>query len=63
MAKENEQFIIEEAFGQLDSILAHMEDSKTGLEESFELYKKGCEILKKCNESIDKVEKELIQIE
>ena len=63
MAVKKEKFVVEEAFEQLDNILKQMEDSKTGLEESFELYKQGCDILKKCNESIEKVEKELIQIE
>ena len=50
---------IEELFASLDEIVEQMEDGETSLETSFELYKKGMEILKECRETIDYVEKEL----
>ncbi|HHT96456.1 MAG TPA: exodeoxyribonuclease VII small subunit [Clostridiales bacterium] len=51
---------IEENFKKLDQIVADLEKPEISLEDSFDLYKTGVELLKECNESIDKVEKEII---
>lgn len=51
---------LEEAFGQLNTILDELEKSDVSLEDSFRLYQEGVKLLKACNDSIDKVEKELI---
>ena len=37
-----------------------LEDENISLEESFTVYQKGMELLKYCNESIDKVEKKVL---
>lgn len=55
-----EQQTLEELFTVLDEIAARMEGSEISLEESFQLYKQGMTILKKCNDTIDMVEKEVL---
>lgn len=54
-----EGFTIQKGFEELDSILNEMGNPELSLEESMELYKKGIGILKECNETLDKTEKEL----
>lgn len=51
---------IEERFVELDKIVKELELGELTLEESFELYKKGMDMIKDCNKDIDKVEKQLI---
>ncbi len=60
---EQEEMTIEEAFEQLDELTQKMESSQTTLEDSFALYQKGMELLKLCNEKIDRVEKKMLQID
>ncbi len=58
-----QELSLEEAFEQLDSIMEQLEQGETKLEDSFLLYQKGMQLLKQCNESIDRVEKKLIVLE
>jgi len=51
---------LEENFEELNHILEELEKPEVTLEDSFALYQKGMQLLKSCNDSIDKVEKELI---
>ena len=59
MAKNN----IEENFKELDEILEKMQDEDVSLDESFEMYKKGIEIVKDSNEQIEKIEKQIEVLE
>ncbi len=59
MAKNN----IEENFKELDEILEKMQDEEVSLDESFEMYKKGIEIVKDSNEQIEKIEKQIEVLE
>lgn len=61
MAKKN--LSIEEALDNLDTIVEQLEDRDITLENSFQLYHKGMELLKYCNEKIDTVEKQMLQID
>jgi exodeoxyribonuclease VII small subunit len=61
MAKKN--VTIEEAFENLDNILEQLEDRDISLEDSFKMYNKGMELLKYCNDKIDTVEKQMLQID
>ncbi|WP_312372107.1 exodeoxyribonuclease VII small subunit [Lachnoclostridium sp.] len=54
---------LEKSLEQLNDILANLEKEDISLEESFALYQEGMKLLKQCNESIDKVEKQLIILE
>lgn len=51
---------LEEAFEQLEEIVAALEQEEISLEESFRIYKEGMELLKKCNQAIDRVEKKVL---
>ncbi len=55
-------FSIEEAFGQIEEVIAHLETEDITLEQSFQEYNRGMNLLKQCNESIDKVEKRVLKI-
>lgn len=57
---ENEKkMTLEEGFEKLDEITKKMEQNDVPLEERFELYKKGIDLVKFCTEKIDTVEKEM----
>lgn len=51
---------LEESFEKLNQIVEALEKPDISLEDSFALYQEGMKLLKTCNDSIDKVEKELI---
>lgn len=61
--KEREDFRLEEAFDQIEELLNRLGDKEVSLEESFALYQKGMGLLKLCNEKIDRVEKQMLQID
>lgn len=50
---------LEEAFAELDELIRHMDDEKISLEDSFNSYKKGLELIKMCNDSIGDIEGKL----
>lgn len=58
-AAKNE-LTLEEAFARLEEVTRMLEDEDISLEQSFAVYQKGMELLKYCNESIDKVEKKVL---
>lgn len=51
---------LEESFDKLNKIMEELEKPEISLEDSFALYQEGMKLLKVCNDSIDKVEKDLI---
>ena len=57
------KFSIEEAFQELDQILQEMESPEISLSDSMNLYKKGVRLLDKCNQTLDKTEKEIIVLQ
>jgi exodeoxyribonuclease VII small subunit len=50
---------LEEAFTELEKILNIMDGQELTLEESFEYYQKGVQLLDYCNQSIQQVEKKI----
>lgn len=54
---------LEKSLEQLNDILSNLEKEDISLEDSFALYQEGMKLLKQCNESIDKVEKQLLILE
>ena len=64
MAKKNEEkeLTIEEAFSEVDERIKSLEKSDVTLEESFKYFKEGMDLLKYCNDSIDKVEKKVQKV-
>ena len=57
MAEENKS--LEAMFASLEEVIQKLEQDEVSLEESFTLYQNGMELLKKCNEKIDAVEKKV----
>lgn len=53
---------LEAAFAQLEAIIGRLEDEGISLEDSFQAYSEGMELLQYCNESIDRVEKQVLKI-
>ena len=60
---EQEQFRLEEAFDRIEALLEKLQDKDVTLEESFGLYQEGMGLLKLCNENIDHVERQMLQID
>ena len=56
---EAKQPSLEELFEGLDEVVARLEGEDITLEESFQLYQKGMNMLKQCNETIDTVKKKV----
>ncbi|HHX12699.1 MAG TPA: exodeoxyribonuclease VII small subunit [Clostridiales bacterium] len=54
---------LEESFEKLNEIMVKLEEPSVSLEDSFAFYQEGIKLLKLCNDSIDKVEKELIVLD
>lgn len=57
--KEN----LEEMFKDLEELIVKMENEEITLEQTFDLYNNGMELLKKCNLSIDEVEKKVLVLD
>ena len=51
---------LEEAFAKLDSLISELEKSENSLEASFKAFEEGMQLVKYCNDSIDKVEKKVL---
>jgi len=51
---------LEQSFLELNDIIKKLESEEISLEDSFTLYQEGIKLLKSCNDSIDRVEKQLI---
>ena len=50
---------LEELFVGLEEVINQMESEIVSLEDSFRLYHQGIDLLKICNDKIDKVEKKI----
>jgi len=61
--EKEEQETLESLFAGLDGVVEKLEQGETSLEESFRLYQAGMEMLKKCSEKIDAVEKQVLILE
>ena len=59
MAEQKEQ-TLEEIFMEMEGLLEALESREISLEDSFEKYKEGMELLKAAGEKIDTVEKAML---
>ena len=59
MAEQKEQ-TLEEIFKEMEGLLEALESREISLEDSFEKYKAGMELLKAAGEKIDTVEKAML---
>ena len=66
-AKKKEEAVqelsLEASLEQLEQVMEELSSPELSLEESFTKYKQGMDLLLKCNQAIDKVEKELMILE
>lgn len=64
MAKEEEIKVddkkLEDLFQGLEEVIRAMEHPDVSLEESFQMYHRGIDLLKTCNDKIDKIEKKML---
>lgn len=60
---EEEHVPLEELFISLEEVIGKLEGEDVNLEESFQLYKEGMTLLKKCNATIDTVEKKVLVLD
>lgn len=51
---------LEEAFEKLDTLIAELEKPENSLEASFRAFEQGMQLVKYCNDAIDKVEKKVL---
>ena len=54
---------LEEVFEHLDEIVVKLEETDVSLENSFQLYHEGMELLKICNDKIVTVEKKMLMLD
>lgn len=60
--RDEQELPLEEAFAQIEEVIAHLETEEITLEESFREYNRGMQLLQHCNNTIDRVEKKVLQI-
>lgn len=60
--EEQGQRSLEENFSTLEDLIGQLEAEDISLEEAFTAYSKGMNLLKQCNEQIDRVEKQVMKL-
>ena len=58
----NEQLTLEENFAKLEDTIERLEAEDISLEDAFAAYSEGMAVLKKCNDQIDRVEKQVLKL-
>jgi len=53
---------LEENFAAIEELLLELEKDDISIEDAFDKYSKGMELLKECDKSIDKVEKKVLKL-
>ena len=61
-AEEQEQRSLEENVSELEELIEQREVEDISLEDAFTAYSKGMNVLKQCNEQIDRVEKQVMKL-
>ena len=57
--KEN----LEEMFARLDQVIGTLEGEDVSLEEAFGLYDQGMKLIRRCNQTINEVEKKILVLD
>lgn len=57
--REGQESGIDDLFSELNNVIQNLEKEDVSLEDSFAYYHKGMELLKSCNDKIDRVEKQV----
>ena len=48
---------------ELDKLIQAMEEPEVSLEDSFQMYHQGIDMLKACNDKMDKIEKQMLVLD
>lgn len=62
MAEENKNPGLEENFARLEELTGELERDDISLEKAFLVYSEGMALLKRCNDQIDRVEKQVLKL-
>lgn len=54
---------LDDLFRGLEEVIQSMERADVSLEESFQMYHRGIDLLKSCNDKIDKIEKQMLVLD
>ena len=57
---ELDAMTIEETFAALDDLIGKLESGRGSLEDAFKNYETGMKLVKRCNEKIEKIEKQIL---
>lgn len=57
-----EELSFEEAVENLDKVVKNLSDPELSLDDAFKSYEEGVQLLKHCNDTLDKVEKKVMLI-
>lgn len=61
--KKEQKEGLEELFDRLETVIGSLEGEELSLEDSFNLYQEGMELVKRCNSTIDEVEKKVLALD
>ena len=53
---------LEENFAEIEALLEELEQDDISIEDAFDKYSRGIELLKQCDRCIDKVEKKVLKL-
>ena len=56
-------FYFNSLFQELDKLIQAMEEPEVSLEDSFQMYHQGIDMLKACNDKMDKIEKQMLVLD
>ena len=59
---EEKELSLEENFSRLEELARFLESEYISLEEAFGAYSQGMEVIKRCNDQIDRVEKQVLKL-
>lgn len=62
MSEQQKNYNLEGNFERLEETIEALEQEDISLEDAFKAYSLGMEILKQCNDQIDKVEKQVLKL-
>lgn len=62
MSDKQQDFTLEENFERLEETIERLEQEDIPLEDAFKAYTLGMQILKQCNDQIDRVEKQVLKL-
>ena len=62
MGAKKEETTLEEMLQNMDAHIRQLESDEISLEDSFHVYEKGMQLLKECNDKIDRVEKMVLEL-